>query len=123
MLPFPAGKHQTSLCLGTILALNFSCPSPCGQVLLPHLWGRGVQTGGHQNQLSVFMSSDLPYLTLPTCLPWASRALCPRFAFPASVDHSKGTDCWWSGHSHQPKHIFFLAFFKKVLFIHYLRER
>ena len=40
---------------------------PCGQVLLPQLWGRGLQTGGHQNQLSVFMSSDLlPSLTLAT---------------------------------------------------------
>lgn len=25
-LSFPAGKYQTNLCLGTILALNFSCP-------------------------------------------------------------------------------------------------
>lgn len=63
-------------------------PFPRGQVLLPHLWGRGLPTGGHQNHPSVFMSSDLlPYLTLLTSLPGASRALRSWSAFPGPSPH------------------------------------
>lgn len=93
-LPSPAGKHPTCVCLGPILVWNLSCPEHSMQSFsllpgpCPTALGRGLQTGGHQHHLSVFISSDLlPHLTPWASLPWASRAMPSGLAFLGPSPH------------------------------------
>lgn len=114
--------------LWTSAAPSTACdPFPCGQVLFPHLWGRGLQAGGHQNQLSVFMLSDLPYLTLVTSLLWASRAPCSCFAFqgPSQVllwTTLKELTAGGRATVTNQSTLFFKAFLKKIFFIIWERK-
>lgn len=62
--------------------------------------------------LHVIWPSSFPDTGDPSPLGFQGTVLlvCLPRSFPTSMDHSKGTDCWWSGHSHQPKYILFFSF-------------
>lgn len=106
MLPFPAGKHPTSLCLSTILALNFSCPEHSMWPL--SLWPGPFPTslrqrfaGRRPSESAVSLHVIWPSLPdtsdlSPLGFQGTVLLLCLPGTFPGpSMDHSKGTDCWW----------------------------